>query len=327
MLDGYETIDLVMAASIFMLILSLWIGGVTLWSIRRGARAARMQERLGSDEPEPTTTRTLHLWHGGRRESIDAPATASRGSLGARLQRQCDRAGWAHGPVAALLIVCSIVLVCGGGVALVSGNLMLGGGVAVALLVVLRLQVGGRIAKRESLFETQLTDAMDLAARSLRAGHPLPGAFQLIAEETNAPVKTIFAELCQRHGMGVGLEESLREVALTTSSPDMKLFATSVGIQMRVGGNLADLIDRLAKVMRERMRLNRRLNVLTAQTQLSKRLLVSLPFLVFILFNVINPDYMRPFYDTTVGHRLLAIGVAGLSLGTLIMNKMAVLRY
>ncbi len=247
--------------------------------------------------------------------------------MGAWFRYQCFRAGWPYGAGSALSIVIGVITLSCGAVAFVTGSLILAGGVTVALVVLLRLYLTARISARDRLFETQLTDAMDLAARSLRAGHPLPGAFQLIAEETAAPVQTVFAELCQRHGMGASLDESLREIAARTPSEDMKLFATSVAIQMRAGGNLADLIDRLAKVVRERMRLNRRLRVLTSQTNMSKRVLIALPFLVFILFNLINPEYMSAFYETRPGQLLLAVGASGLAIGTLIMNRMAVLKY
>ena len=325
--DIEQTLSIIIAASIFMLVLSLWIGGVLYWAMRRTARSQQVRRRLGSEEPRSAPTRTLHLWRGGKQASISAPVLKRRRSLLAAIERQCARAGWNHGAPAIILLMGGIATLGGGLTAFVTTNVILGLGVSIALLVLFRLYLMGRIARRDTLLETQLIDAMDLAARSLRAGHPLPGAFQLIAEETAPPVQTIFAELCQRQGMGASLEQSLRAVATSSPSADLRLFATSVAIQMRAGGNLADLLDRLSKVIRERMRLNRRIKVLTAQTQTSKRVLLMLPFLVFVVFNLINPDYMSPFYDTKAGHVLLGISIVALALGTLIMNRMAVLRY
>ncbi|MCH8153024.1 MAG: hypothetical protein IH830_11720 [Planctomycetes bacterium] len=96
---------------------------------------------------------------------------------------------------------------------------------------------------------------------------------------------------------------------------------------MRTGGNLADLMDRLAVVVRDRIRLGRRMRILTAQTQMSKRVLIVLPFIIFILFNILNPDYMAPLYTTNVGNFLLAISALGLAIGAWVMNRMAVLKY
>ncbi len=322
-----QILDLVIAGTIFIIVLSLWIGGVAAWAMRRTARSEQVQRRLGTEQQDSDSGRTLHLWHDGQRTSISAPANSRRRSLLETIENQCASAGWTLGAGPVLLAVGGCTAVATAATMLFTRNIPLGLGVAIAALILFRLYMLQRIASRAALFESQLVGAMELAARSLRAGHPLPGAFQLIAEETAPPVKTIFAELCQRHGMGASLEHALRDLALSSSSSDLRLFATSVAIQMRAGGNLAELIDRLLAVTRERMRLNRRLRVLTTQTQMSKRLLVALPFLVFILFNLLNPEYMSPFYETAAGHILLGISATGLAVGSFVMHKMAILKY
>ena len=125
--------------------------------------------------------------------------------------------------------------------------------------------------------------------------------------------------------MGRSIEEAIRAAADRSASEDLKLLATSVSIQVRSGGNLAEMIDRLADVIRERIRLNRRMRVLTAQTQFSKRILVALPLVLFVVVNIINPDYIEPMYSTTNGQILLAIAGAGIMAGSWVMNKMATL--
>jgi len=206
-------------------------------------------------------------------------------------------------------------------------NPLLAVGVSIAILIVLRIVLLARVAKREALFETQLVDALELAARSLRAGHPLLGAFQLLSEEMREPISLVFSDICQRHGMGANLEEVLRESGEQSASSDMKLFATSVAIQIRTGGNLADLMERLAFVIRDRMRLHRRVRVLTAQTQMSKRVLLALPFIMFVLLNVLNPLYMSKFYTELSGKLMLAVAVFLLAFGAWVMNRMASLKY
>ncbi len=329
MADGTgQILDLVVKGSIFLLVLSLWACAIVYLSMRRAARTSEVKRRLGTEKaPSGRKTRTLHLWHGGEQASVAAPALPRRRSLLAKIEKQCEGAGWNIGAGQLILLVGGMVVIGSGLIIIITGNFALSAGVGIALFLVFRLYMAGRVARREALFDTQLTNAMDLAARSLRAGHPLAGAFQLIAEETAPPVQTLFAELCQRHSMGTSLEESLRDVAAASTSMDLRLFATSVAIQMKVGGNLAQLIDRLSKVIRERMRLSRRLNVLTAQTQMSKRVLIVLPFFVFIVFNIINPVYMSAFYTTDAGQVMLGVGAIGLALGTWVMNRMSVFRY
>ncbi len=202
---------------------------------------------------------------------------------------------------------------------------------AMASVVLLALAVQAildyRISKQQSKFERQLISAMDLAARSLRAGHPLLSSFRLIADEIAAPVGAIFSRVCQQQAMGMSLEDSLRQVADESGSDDLKIFATSVVIQMRSGANLADMMDRLTEVVRERLRLSAHVRVLTAQTRFSKRLLLLVPIALFMLVNYINPEYMRPLYTTTTGQYLLTAGAGGMIVGAWLMKHMARLRY
>ena len=125
----------------------------------------------------------------------------------------------------------------------------------------------------------------------------------------------------------MSLEAALRQAAAKSTSPDLKLFATSVAIQLRSGGNLASMMEGLSAVIRDRMRLSQRVRVLTAQTQFSKRILAALPLVLFVLLNLINPQYVEPLYATTGGQLLLALAAAGVLLGVYVMNRMAVLRF
>ena len=185
---------------------------------------------------------------------------------------------------------------------------------------------GKCISKREALFERQLLDGLGIAARALRAGHPLLGAFQLISEEIDEPIGDIFFRICHEQLLGLDLAESIHKVARTTYSPELKLFATAVAIQLRSGGNLADLMDSLANVIRARIRLSKRVRVLTSATQLSKKILIALPITLFFWLSVTNPGYMEVFYTTTVGKLMIVAMAVLLLLGAWVMNRIAVLR-
>jgi len=123
------------------------------------------------------------------------------------------------------------------------------------------------------------------------------------------------------------VEEAIQTTAAQTTSQDLKLFAAAVIIQMRSGGSLADTIQRLADVTRDRMRLIRRARALTAQTQFSKRVLLSIPFLTALLLHYLSPDYLRPLYETPQGRTALAAAGLMLLVGAWIMNRMASLKY
>ena len=100
-----------------------------------------------------------------------------------------------------------------------------------------------------------------------------------------------------------------------------------MAIQLQSGGNLADLMDSLASVIRARMRLNRRVRVLTSQTQLSKRVLIAIPIILFALLNMISPEYMEVFYTTRDGKIMLAIMVSMVLFGVWVMNRLSILRF
>jgi len=328
-LSAIEPMDLLLAGAVFGLVISIWVGLMLLWASRRSARLMRLAQRIGSNDArhQVAGTRLLHLWRDGREVTTSVSADVRQLSWLERFNADCQRAGFKMNGVTLLAAVLGSALLLFVIIFALLGNAVLGLGAGVTVIVVAKLMMSRAITKRETLFERQFVDALELAARSLRAGHPLVGAFQLVSDEMQAPVKHVFAEICQRHALGADLEGAIREVSMHSPSSDLKLFATSVAIQIRSGGNLAMLMNRLALVIRDRIRLSRRVRVLTAQTQMSKRILLVLPFLVFVLFSVLNPNYMDPFYTTMAGRFMLGACVIGLAVGTWMMNRMTQLKY
>jgi tight adherence protein B len=253
--------------------------------------------------------------------------TRRRESLSARFDRLLNDAGWQAGKSAFALAIIGVGTFIVLFTVVLTDSIVIAVEVVAALALVFWIYLKRRIAQRVALFDNQFVNALDLAARSLRAGHPLVGAFRLVSEECPPPVGPLFGEICQQQALGVGLEEAIRNAALASSSSELKLLATSVVIQLRSGGNLADLMERVAAVTRDRTRLNRRVRVLTAQTQFSKRVLIALPFVIFALLNALNSDYMETLYATWMGRVLLCGGAASLLLGVWAMNRMSVIRY
>ena len=128
--------------------------------------------------------------------------------------------------------------------------------------------------------------------------------------------------------MGLDLRDSLYKVARLSRNEELKLLATSVVIQFQSGGNFADLMDTLSSIIRERIRLNKRIRVITAQTQFSKKILIALPIMLFFLLYIINPGYMQPLLDKEgIGRYLLGISAVSVIAGAWLMNKMSVIRF
>lgn len=313
--------------SAFLFVFLLWCAIVWSWWLRRASRARRVGARLGLPDPDAGPARELRLWSQG--QELTTLVQDPNGDLGFRnrLERWRQQAR-VETPLATLML---------GAIGLTAGaffvtfvltkSFLAGAGAVAVAMIFLKTYANQKAQRGISLFETQFADALDLAARSLRAGHPLTGAFQLAGEEIPAPVGTIFKEVCQQQELGLALDESLRRAAQLRTSPDLKLFATSVIIQLQSGGNLADMMDRLAAVIRDRMRLSRHARVVTAQTQLSKRILLSLPFVLFLVLSLLNPGYLDPLYSTPEGRYMIAFGAVSLLLGAWVMNRMVILKF
>jgi len=319
--EAHSAIQLIAAAAAFGLVISIWLAGVVLWTAKKRKRMDQMQERLKLAESAPNDGpgRVLRLWHNGTEATTTVPGMIS-GSFFDRFERMRIEANF-HSPMSIILIRLAAAMLIAAMIGYVTANSpVIVIAAPVAVLIVFWIYLNQRIAKSAAIFERQLIDALELASRSLRVGHPLVGAFRLIAEELPAPMGEMFGRICQQQELGVSMEDAMQNIARDSVSEDMALFATSVVIQIRSGGNLADMMQRLAAVIRERQRLARRVRVLTAQTQFSKRVLLSMPFMVFVLLNVINPRYMQPLYTTGAGEIIAIVSAFILLLGWIMMN-------
>lgn len=326
--DTQDTLRLIMMIAMFLLVLALWIMAVVAWNARRSSRQERIERRLEMlAQPGDTEGRIIRLWSDGREASTIVPGLHGKAKMVNAIQEMRLAAGLTQPVSQIILFVLGTAILAGALGLLATRNLVVGGCSTAAVLLVAWIYLQHRIARRVAVFESQLVDAMGLAARSLRAGHPLAGAFRMIAQEIPAPVGTVFSEICQQEDLGVSLDNALRKVCAATPSPDLKLFATSIVIQVRSGGNLADMMERLAAVIRDRLRLARRVRVLIAQTKLSKHILLVLPFFIFVVLNMVNPQFMKPLYSTSTGHKLLAFSAVAMFIGAWVMNRLAVLRY
>jgi tight adherence protein B len=321
--------NLLMQMSIFGIVIAVWMGGVMIWYLRRSRRQQKLERRLQFAQQGASAAddeRVIRLWHDGKAVDTFVPDSTTL-SWGERLERMRLDAGWETPMPKVLAMVTFLVVIAAVLTWIISGRLIPIISVVCVVVMAFRAYLLFCISKRTALFEKQLVEALDLGGRSLRAGHPLNGAFKLISTEIGAPVSTMFSDIMEQEALGVSLQRALVNASQKSRSPDMKIFATSVVIQLRTGGNLADMIDRVAWVIRERMRLSRRARVLTAEANLSKWVLLALPTGMFVLLNWINPEYMDPFYTTFLGKVMLMIAVGMLSIGAWIMNRMATLKY
>jgi len=325
-MNQQQIINIIAMMAIFGLVFSVWCICVILWFGQYLSRLQLVQKRLGIVKKDTDESKTLRLWR-ERQQEIEGDSVLVKLTLGERLERFKEAVGW-HAPAQMVFLGVAGTAILGFVVTyLLGGGIMLGFGISIAVVIAFWSYVRRCISKREALFERQLLDGLGIAARALRAGHPLLGAFQLISEEIDEPIGDIFYRICHEQILGLDLAESILKVARTNYNSELKLFATSVAIQLRSGGNLADLMDSLSNVIRARMRLNRRVRVLTSATQLSKRILIALPIILFFWLSISSPDYMETFYTTTIGKVMVMVMVGMILLGAWVMNRIAVLRF
>jgi len=325
-----QPIDMLAIGATFVLVLSVGVILALILLHKKSSESTKLRQRLGTQPKHAEEgTRVVRLFHEGKEYEAMLPgqgAALFRSPLKS-VEAICRSAG-INAPIGTILLVAAgiAVLTFAGLWVFTShtpGSIMAAGAVVFALWTFIKM----RATKAEAKFDDQFVEALGLCARSLRAGHTITSGLSLAAEESPEPVKTIFSEIVQQQQFGVSLEDSLRQVSAAHPSADLRLFSASVAIQVRAGGNLAETTNRLASVIRDRIRLGRRMRVLTAQTQTSKRVLLALPAIVFAGLNLINPEYMRPMYQTSVGQMMLMIAAGSLFVGSWVMNKMSVLKY
>ncbi len=324
---GVSPVALITAVSVFALVCSVWFIGTTVVYIRRTRREKKIADRLNMELDASSKVRTLRLWHNGRSGTTTVLDQMTPGLIARWLERTRSGLNWG-GPVATLALFLISLMLVGFILAYVlTQNIVVAAALPALLPFVINFIVASRTTRKEALFERQLADALGVATRSLRAGQPLMAAFQVIVEELEPPVSLVFAEIIQQQQLGKNLEESIRAATAKSHSDDMKLFAASTIIQMRSGGNMADMMDRLVAVIRDRIRLQRRVRVLTSQAQFSKRVLIAIPFILILMLLLSNADYLAPLVETEMGRILLGLAVAFLVVGSWVMNKMTVLKY
>jgi tight adherence protein B len=197
----------------------------------------------------------------------------------------------------------------------------------VRILVSVAMGVGGifvwvnmKAGKRMAMLEEQLPDAIELMVRSLRVGHPFTSAISIVANEVADPLATEFGIIADEAAYGRDIGEALKDMAERLDMQDLRFLAVAVTIQQQSGGNLAEILDGLAKVIRARFRLFRRVKAITAEAKWSGKFLSGFPILALIAIQMIKPDY----YDEAMEHPYFipaCLAVGGFLIANLIVMR------
>ena len=193
--------------------------------------------------------------------------------------------------------------------------------IAVVLGMLPILIVSRMRTKRLQLFCEQLPDSLDLVRSALQAGHGLMAALQVVADTFPDPVSTEFRWVVDEVRLGLPFRNALYNMSTRVGDPNLPILIVGVLTAQDVGGNLAEVIDNITHTIRERARLQRDIQVLTAQGRLSGLVLTSLPFVVGTFMYFYNPSYFAPMIERPVGHYLLLYGLLSLLIGHLLVRR------
>ena len=176
--------------------------------------------------------------------------------------------------------------------------------------------------RRQKQFGAQFPDSLDIIVRSLRAGHPVPVAISMVGREMRDPIGSEFGIVSDEITYGADLETALRNLYFRIGQDDLPLFVTAVAIQGSTGGNLGEILENLSAVIRERFKMRRKIRALAAEGRASALILSSLPIMMFLVIQVVAPDFYAGVWDEELTKQALLVAGSWMGLGNFIMYRL-----
>lgn len=198
------------------------------------------------------------------------------------------------------------------------------GVVALVLIpLVPRAMIKRRLSRQRVLFDEQLPAHLQELAGAMRAGHSMISGMGVVVEGASEPSQGEFQRVIADEQLGMRLEDALRSVAVRMDARDMEQVALVAELHRQTGGNMAEVLDRVAESVRERAELSRELRTLTAQARGSRWVVTLIPPALLGAISLLNPKYLSPLFDTGTGHVLIGVAVALVIAGSLVMGRIA----
>jgi tight adherence protein B len=178
-----------------------------------------------------------------------------------------------------------------------------------------------RRTRRFQKFEELFPEAIDTLGRAVRAGHAFTMALEIVCNEFTEPVATEFRKLYEEQKYGMPVRDALLNLTQRVPLVDVKFFATAVMLQRETGGNLAEILDNLSYMIRERFKILRQVRVYTAQGRLTMMLLMGLPPVIVVTMLIVNPSFIQPLFNDQIGHVLIAAGISLQTIGYFVIRR------
>jgi tight adherence protein B len=314
---------MLLSVLVFVVVSGAIVGGYAAVTWLPGALAARRLERRLQDvsfdrmaaDPKPSDATVVKHVVEGPLPGIDR--LLSRSGAGARLALLIERAGIRTTPsaviIASLTAAALIAFVTRLFVAQPLAPLVMGLLAGAAPFVWLM----HRRSTRMKRFEEQFPEALDLLSRAIRAGHAFQTALGMVADELPDPVGPEFKKTFEQQNYGLPLRDALNEMSARLALLDVRFFVTAVLIQRDTGGNLSEILDNLAHVVRERFKIRRQVRVHTAHGRFTGYVLLALPAALAIALSFINPEHMQLLFKDRMGQTMLVGAIVMQTLGFL----------
>ncbi len=187
------------------------------------------------------------------------------------------------------------------------------------------LVVGFLQRRRQTLFNDQLGSMLQLLSNSLKTGYAIDRALETVAAKSQPPVSTEFERVTTEITLGTSVEDALSALLLRINSPDLEFIVTAILLHVRVGGNLAEVLDTISETLRDRLQTKRDMSVLTAQSRASATIITGLPILLALGLYVFVPGYFAPMTSTVTGYMLLGVAALLVIIGNVVIQRMTAL--
>jgi tight adherence protein B len=313
------------AVAAFLAVVLCLEGLYNLWASRHSPQARRIAARLEALSRDPVTRASIERAEQAQRLPR-LNALIGHTTPGRAVQRWVESS--ALKVSAAELAAMSVLL------GLVGGSLpgmlgkpaTLGAALGLALAVLPWWRVAHRRQRRIEQIERQFPQALDLMSRAMRAGHAFAAGVRMVAEELPEPLGRDFRILFDEINYGVPTHEALARLAERVPLPDVSYFVVAVMIQRDSGGNLAELLDKIASIVRERLKLHGEVRTLSAEGRLSAYILTALPFAVALVVHFTNPRFMAVLWTDPSGMRMVGTALVMMVLGVWWMRQIIRIR-
>jgi tight adherence protein B len=206
---------------------------------------------------------------------------------------------------------------------ILSGNILLAGVAAfVGFLGLPRWVLGFLCRRRQNVFLNDFADAIDVMVRGLKSGLPVSEAMKIIASETGPPVGPEFLEVVEGQRVGISIDQGIERMVDRMPLPEVNFLAIVMTIQSKTGGNLSEALGNLSRVLRDRKKMKAKVRAISQEAKSSAAIIGALPFVIMGALTIMNPAYLQPLFDTSLGHILLVGSATWMTTGVLVMRKM-----